>query len=315
MNLLKSDRRYRMRALLILGVLVIAFAISYVEFFLRRPIGSGPAGPSVSAAEFSDVWTERQIRLLGIGDSVTSGMGARTTAHSYYQRLIDNPSDEFAEMSGICLSTVLPNLTAVNLAVSGTTSLDHLDVLENKLADQDPDVFGLVVMTTGGNDLIHNYGRTPPREGAMYGATMNQALPWIDRFETRIESMLKIINERFSGGCEVFLADIYDPTDGVGDSPSLYLPDWPDGLAIHAAYNEVIHRCAFANDNVHIVPLHKTFLGHGAHCRQPWRECYRSRDPHYWYFENIEDPNNRGYDAIRRIFLNSIVAVKDRISL
>jgi hypothetical protein len=74
-------------------------------------------------------------------------------------------------------------------------------------------------------------------------------------------------------------------------------------LAIHAEYNKIIHVCADERDNVHLVPLHATFLGHGSHCRQFWRSTYRPNDPNYWYYDNIEDPNDRGYDAIRRIFL------------
>jgi len=105
----------------------------------------------------------------------------------------------------------------------------------------------------------------------------------------------------------ILLADIYDPTDGVGDAPSVYLPHWSDGLKIHAEYNQVIHRCAQERGNVHLVPLYEMFLGHGSHCRQFWRDTYRSEDPHYWYFKNIEDPNDRGYDAIRRLFLNTLV--------
>ena len=38
-----------------------------------------------------------------------------------------------------------------------------------------------------------------------------------------------------------------------------------------------------------------------------WIKHYRASDPHYWYAPNLEDPNNRGYDAIRRVFLNEIV--------
>lgn len=37
------------------------------------------------------------------------------------------------------------------------------------------------------------------------------------------------------------------------------------------------------------------------------REHYSSEDPSYWFFTNIEDPNDRGYDAIRRVFLNTIL--------
>ncbi len=314
MTWLNRGRNRRRVMLLLAGAVLIAIAVTYIEFFLKRPIGEGPAGPPVDQDAFKKTWNERPVLLVGVGDSVTAGLGARTLAHSYFQRLLANPSDEFAEMKGVCLSAVLPNLTAINVAISGTTSIDHLQVLQNDFPVQEPEVFGLVVMTTGGNDLIHNYGRTPPKEGAMYGTTMEQARPWIDRFETRVQTMLGIINKRFSGGCEIFLADIYDPTDGVGDAPSVFLPDWPHGLAIHTAYNGVIHRCAESRDNVHLVPLHKAFLGHGSHCRQFWHATYRSEDPFYWYFDNIEDPNDRGYDAIRRLFINAIVAAKDRFS-
>jgi hypothetical protein len=103
------------------------------------------------------------------------------------------------------------------------------------------------------------------------------------------------------------LCDIYDPTDGVGDAPSVYLPDWPDGLAIHARYNQVIRECAGKFSNVHVVLIHQTFMGHGVHCRKFWRSTYVSEDPRYWYFTNVEDPNDRGHDAVRRVFLKTIV--------
>jgi len=85
------------------------------------------------------------------------------------------------------------------------------------------------------------------------------------------------------------------------------LPPWEDGLEILTAYNTTIAQCAAKHENVWLVDIHSVFLGHGVHCRQPWREHYDSDDPHYWYYDNLEDPNDRGYDAIRRVFLNTIV--------
>jgi hypothetical protein len=104
----------------------------------------------------------------------------------------------------------------------------------------------------------------------------------------------------------VFIADIYDPTDGAGTPGFTGLPSWPDGLRILEAYNEAIRRCAEGRRNVHLVPMHDAFLGHGVYCRQFWREHYRADDPHYWFGDNLEDPNHRGYDAIRRLFLIEI---------
>jgi len=36
---------------------------------------------------------------------------------------------------------------------------------------------------------------------------------------------------------------------------------------------------------------------------------YDSDDPYYWYGSNLEDPNDRGYDAIRRLFLIEVEKV------
>ncbi|XZE19425.1 SGNH/GDSL hydrolase family protein [Pirellulaceae bacterium SH449] len=297
----------RVFLLIAAAVLTLGGSVFYVNYFLLRPTGNGPAGPAVPIEPFQSVWTDRRVHLVGIGDSITAGLGASKPGRTFFNRLIQNPTDEFDDMKGRSLLAVLPNLTSKNLAVSGSNSRQHMEMIQDRLAVQSEDLFGIVVLTTGGNDLIHSYGRSTPRECAMYGATLEQAQPWIASFRTRLAAMLDLITERFPGGCEIYLANIYDPTDGVGDAPSIYLPRWPDGLAIHAAYNGVILECVQAREHVHMVPIYEVFLGHGSHCRQFWRTTYQWQDPNYWFFSNVEDPNDRGYDAIRRTFLNVII--------
>ena len=79
------------------------------------------------------------------------------------------------------------------------------------------------------------------------------------------------------------------------------------------AAGEVIARCARTRPFVHLVDLHGAFLGHGIHCTQPWQPHYRFSDPHYWYYANLEDPNDRGYDALRRLFLIEIAIVSETV--
>jgi lysophospholipase L1-like esterase len=299
-------RHRRLVTLLLLGGGLIAAALSYVEFNFHLTEGTGPAGPAVPEEPFQRPWTERKVLLLGLGDSVTAGFGA-TRGHSYVDRLAANPADEFEDMRGRSLSAVLPNLEIRNMAVSGSDSLQHVRTVAEKLEKQPEDVFGLVVMTSGGNDLIHWYGRSPPRAGAMYGATFKQAEPWIADFEKRLEEMFTVLEARFPAGCRIFIADIYDPSDGRGDPEAAGLPAWPDVLAIHAAYNDAIRRAAVRHSCVRVVPMYQTFLGHGIHCRKFWGAHYSAVDPHYWYGPNLEDPNERGYDAIRRVFLSEIL--------
>jgi len=112
----------------------------------------------------------------------------------------------------------------------------------------------------------------------------------------------------------IFLADIYDPSDEVGDPASASLPDWPDCLAIHRAYNQAIRRAAEKHKSVHMCGCTRSSSATASTARKPWREHYHANDPHYWYACNLEDPNERGYDAIRRLFLVAIAREADRIA-
>ena len=212
-------------------------------------------------------------------------------------------------MQGRCLSKVLPNLEPLNLAISGTTSIECVDYQLPKLKPFDDETFGVVVMTTGGNDVIHNYGRTPPREGAMFGAKANEIGEWVANFDERLETIAVRVRETFPGGCHLFVANIYDPTDDDGDIEHFGLPAWPDGRQVVKAYNEVLARFADRHPDVTLIDMRGEFLGHGIHCTHFWHRHYRRPDPHYWYWDNLEDPNDRGYDAIRRLFLIEMARV------
>lgn len=299
----------RLRWLLAIGLILALGAGKYIDFYLLHPMGTGPAGPAVVKAPFASKWTDRKVLLLGFGDSVAAGYGVKSANKALLPRIERNPSDEFADMQGLSLSSVIPNLTSLNAALSGSTSLEHMTILDSKIPVQPEEVFGVVVLTTGGNDIIHHYGRTDPHEGAMYGATLSQSQPWIDNFEKRLSEMLDRISSKFPGGCEIFIANIYDPTDGDGDAENAGLPAWPGGLAVHGGYNQVIAKVVAKKPNCHLVDMHGLFLGHGIHCRKFWHRHYCAADPYYWYYDNLEDPNERGFDALRRAFLNEMAKV------
>jgi hypothetical protein len=69
-------KRRRMRWVMILGGFLIGAALAYVHFYLYLPMGSGPAGPKVDRAAFEQPWTNREVLLVGIGDSVAVRFGA-----------------------------------------------------------------------------------------------------------------------------------------------------------------------------------------------------------------------------------------------
>lgn len=268
------------------------------------------SGPAVPMEPFQRVWSTNKVVLLGLGDSVTAGFGA-TAGHSYLELLVQNDDSAYKDMAGRELKRVFPRLEPLNRALSGTTSQEHIKVVIPRLPTFSNDVKGIIVLTTGGNDLIHDYGRSAPRDGAMYGCTYEQAKRWSQLFQARLEAILDGVKSKFPGGCEIFLANIFDPTDGVGDleNSNLKLPRWPEGLKALALFNGILAEASHKQSHVHLVDFHSHFLGHGIHHRDRRNPHYRKDDPRYWYFDNLEDPNDRGYDAIRRLFLLEMIQV------
>lgn len=270
------------------------------------PMGQGPAGPEVDLNPIKKLWGSSRYLIVGLGDSITRGVGA-DVGEGYFDLMTGN-NGAWRNAGNPNLKQVLPRFGTLNLSVAGSTSFD---LLERQLADlptQPPTVKGIVCITTGGNDLIHWYGRSRPSPRAMFGCTMEQARKWAPGFEQRLRDIVKAVSSRFPGGCEVFLANIYDPSDGRGDSERapLPLPEWPESAKIVRLYNEAVSSVASDLPNVHAVDIYTPFLGHGYHCRD-WRGPYYDKgDPHYWYFTNLEDPNHRGHDAIRRVFLTAM---------
>lgn len=317
----RARRRLRPRAVAIaVALLLPILLVVYRKYGIwwTPPWGTGPAGPAVPAEPFRRPWREGKVLLIGMGDSITRGYGGieadpgdgYVREHGYLPLAARNLDEHFPDMRGKDLAAVFPDLEFLNAATDFTISREHLSWLRVMPA-YPPDVFAVVCISTGGNDLIHFYGRRPPTEDGMYGATFEQAAPWIDGFRARLDGILDTIDAKFPGGCEVFLLNIYDPTDGVGDveSANVPLPAWPDGKRILDAYNEAIAQAATARDNAHLVDLHALFLGHGIHCRDRGNPHYDADDPHYWYTWILEDPNARGHDALRRLVLLKMIEV------
>ncbi len=309
----KKPKWYQVRFRIIFYVIaILIIAGLYARYriqiaLLRLPIGEGPAGPAVSSLPFEEKWTDRDVVFIGLGDSVTRGLGA-DDKDRYFNLLVNNHDIKYPNMQGKDLSAVLHIKETKNYAVDYSTSGDHL-VQAQRISDYPVDVLGIIVMTSGGNDLIHSYGRRPPKDGAMYGCTYEQAVPWCENMKNRIAAVIDEIHMKFPGGCEIFLANIYDPTDGVGDPQLVNFPKWPDAMKVLALANRKIAELCNEYESVHLVDIHSEFLGHGIHCRDFWRKTYRNDDPYFWYYINLEDPNPRGYDAIRRLFLLEMISV------
>lgn len=304
--------KLRLRTIL-LCLLIIAVSCGYVGWRFHnatriRLMGSGPAGPAIAAAPFQQPWLEKPVVFIGIGDSVTRGLGAPKQL-TYFPLLMHNSDPHYPDMAGKDLSHVVTIQSFLNYAQDYSISQDHIDQQLVKIPHYDDSVHGIIVVTSGGNDLIHDYGRSAPQHDAMYGCSYRQGKQWCQMLQTRLDTLLNGLMEKFPGGCDIFLANIYDPTDGIGDPQTVGLPRWRASSKVLAVANEKIAALCEQYPNVYLVDIHSEFLGHGIHCDEWWHRHYHADDPHFWYYYNLEDPNPRGFDAIRRLFLREMIAV------
>ncbi|MCK5000432.1 MAG: SGNH/GDSL hydrolase family protein [Anaerohalosphaera sp.] len=281
----------------------------------RKDIDSQPlqmpkndTGAVVAKTPIDSHWPDQKHVLIGLGDSITRGYGT-VKELSYFNMLIKNNDYQYPDMKNEELSHVLPRMKARNFAENCSVSAEHIKYQLLRIPQYENDVRGIVVITSGGNDLIHNYGQSEPVDGAMYGCTYEQAVIWTENVKSRIRQLLQGVNEKFPGRCEIFLANLYDPTDGVGDPQHAGLPKWKDCMEVLDLMNNKIAELCDEFDNVHLVDIHSEFIGHGIHCAESWRDFYHADDPTYWFYYNLEDPNWRGYDAIRRLFWLEITKV------
>jgi len=145
------------------GLLLVAVTAAALYFRYALPTGRGPAGPALGREAFATPWSARSILVVGLGDSVTAGFGARN-GYGYFDRVVTNAPEDDAEVKGVALAAVLPNLQFTNLAVSGSTSAELIKGQLPQLPPADSNVLGIVLITTGGNDLIHNSNLEDPNE-------------------------------------------------------------------------------------------------------------------------------------------------------
>jgi len=305
-------RSFRWRiAIFSLVFVVIACGYAGLRLYLvLRPLsmGEGPAGPVIALEPFQRVWSKDKVVLIGVGDSITKGLGAEKK-HCYFELLQHNDDQQYPDMAGRDLRSVFSQLESHNYALNFTITQEHIDGQLPVIPHYRQDVKGIVVLTSGGNDLIHDYGQSKPVDGAMYGCSYKQGVEWTVNLKKRLRTLIEGIMEKFPGGCEIFFANIYDPTDGVSDPQTIGLPRWRNAVKVLGLANEKIVQLCQDYENVHLVDIHSEFLGHGIHCTESWRKHYHEDDPHFWYFQNLEDPNRRGFDAVRRLFLAEMVKV------
>jgi len=230
---------------------------------------------------------------LGLGDTLSIDKYAGGSGCGACALLARNRDDAYPDFAGRDLTSRFPDITLAPLARDGATTRGVLEEQVFRLP-ADPGGRTVVTFTAGANDLLLTL--------QLRGTLLDEDGEAVVR---RLRSMVASIHTRFAE-CLVLLATVVDPTDGVGD---LLAPGQPlnRGLDVLARVNDQIRRIAAEDDGTELVDLHAAFLGHGSHAREPANPHHHPDDPTPW-LGDLVTPNDRGADAIRRLWWQSLVA-------
>ena len=236
--------------------------------------------------------------VIFLGDSITAGAGSGNGDESYASLLVNN-TNAWPEWDGIDLATRYPGIDVLDVSKGGSWTGTVLNEQIDRLEDQLTLPFegeALVVMTVGGNDL--------------QSVLMNPSSVE-ERLEKTVNNWRKIAEyfldeQRFPGGSTVLMANVYEPTDAVGQVDNCFYglnisSLLPSLLDANTQFRGLAEEAGFS-----VLDMRGTFLGHGFNYSDPTTPYYNEDDPSLWLSNDCIHPNPRGHHEIRAMFWRAI---------
>lgn len=236
--------------------------------------------------------------VVFLGDSITAGAGAQGGDNSYASLLVNNSSD-WPDWDGIDLATRFPGIGVIDVSKGGAWTGT---VLGEQLAQFEEQVTlpftgeALVVLTVGGNDL-QSVLLDPSGVDERVAKTVAN---WRETAEYFLDA------QRFPDGATVLMANVYEPTDAVGQAAGCFYGLNISSLlpSLHEANTQL--RGLAEDVGFSALDLRGTFLGHGFHHSNAASAHYDADDPSLWLANDCIHPNPRGHHEVRALFWRAI---------
>lgn len=255
----------------------------------RAPVGP-PAGVTSEAATAPDPDVDTWLpgpppvevaRVLFVGDSITYGTSVEEPDR-WTVGLTEDLEARFGPLEVLDLSW--PGQTFWGLSRWGVPRLEE---------EWGPEVAGpvLVIGTLGAADQVFGRGTPAAREWSL----------------AHLGGLLDLLQDeaRFPDGATLYLANVYDQTDGTGRLDGCW--GGGDRAALQAAYAafNAATRALAEERGFAWVDAHGHFLGHGARHDDPAYPRFEPADPTFWFADCIH-PDARGHLELRRLFRAAI---------
>ena len=260
-----------------------------------------PIDPDVHSYVPPDWRASAPVRVVYLGDSITAGAGASEDALAYTALLREDRSSTWSDSADLDLESLYGDLEVIDVSQGGATTGSllayQLPALDDALGDSVPGET-LVVMTIGGNDV----------RSALNPLADTQSI--VDKVVRNIETAVLDLQGRFPDGAYIYLTNVYEPTDGVGQwGGCFWAMDFSDRLPV--LYDGEAELYALGERlGVAVLDLRGHFYGHGFHHRDTQLEVHHPDDPTLWFAGDCIHPNDRGHHEIRRLFHAAIQGVE-----
>ena len=263
-------------------------------------------------------------RVVFVGDSVTTGTPPWLPADYYRTKLagelaaqfgLDAPSALWG-MVNVFDGTPLVQESGDFAACSewGARTDDLMQdgsQIEDCLPADERDKTTLVIMTIGGNDIANI--TQDGLDGVPYTDIWDDVYDFTDLLRESVEWIVD--PGRFPNGVYVVFANMFEFTDGTGDTdacPAAALAgfgapwDDPDELAEMVIYANEEFMSIAVDNQVDVIFALEEFCGHGFNADDPTAPCYRGANTPQWFDFTCIHPNPDGHDQLTEMFMDVI---------
>jgi len=263
-------------------------------------------------------------RVVFLGDSVTVGTPPSTGPEFYRNLLTRRLATEFSLQEPDWLwqgvnvfegTTIVQDSGDFSSCAEWGARADDLmrdkSQVENCLPEDQRDKSTLVVMTVGGNDLAKL------TQGFIDGKTSEELWAQTEEFVALVRDAVTWIKEpgRFPAGVHVVFSNLYEYTDGTGDTgacPTAVLGGFGATVSDPALAQMVVwameqYMSVAVQTQSDMLFLLESFCGHGYKRDDPASVCYRGPDTELWFDISCIHPNPTGHAVIADMFMNVVL--------
>lgn len=208
----------------------------------------------------------RKIELVGLGDSLTQGVGDELQGAGYIGRL----QKEISQYKGI------EEVVLTNTAKRGRRSDQLLKMLKAGDIDHQLRKANIITLTIGGNDMMKVVKKD------LFDLRVEAFEKELVKFEKNYDQILEEIRE-INSSAPIILLGLYNPITAVTDEKSELdeiLADW----------NKSIETIAYSDVNACFVPIDQLFV----------------TNANLVYHTDFFHPNSRGYELIGEALVHSL---------